>query len=444
MNKGTKNALIAGICITTFAALMMIVWPKLDAAHPVKASSSDADNQSNIDEFEAAIAGINIDDAQIDDLVRSYFPDAETITYTDESGNSVSVPFVELNWNTIGQGEITQNRVKSAMNKGLADQEISDAASFCYSKLTSTDIQTIRFAQMGETFAVSDVARLKEELCKELLANPPLLLSYVETVLPMKMGDSKTIGELSTPLSEFVGTYQAALAGNGRGANIWIICRTSDQAYGMTREYLKYALTYIELLNRCGLSTARLEVVNHYHLVGITEPSMTRLTISDYVENLPSLVFTFYLKDGTAAVKFGSNLLDKRPEVLKDPEPAPEVTTEASTTKSTATTAGGDSSTTTSKKKKTPPKETTPSVTTTVTTETTPEPETTPETETTTVPPTTVTGHKDPADDPANNGNANVGGGSNDTNSAGEEESTPAVTKSKSDSVIGFSACHKS
>jgi|GEM_PF-3500315 len=404
------------LAAATILSLFVITKNNIKSSAPsIQAGEEEATTETvtatseDIDLFEAAISSIQLDNDQAIELVKEFYPDATTIEYTD-NGETIAIPFVELSFNTIGS---SSDRVSSARKKGLSNQKISDAASFCYDSLSKKDVKKVRQAELGDKMSIKS-GKLKRELYRELLANPPLLKAYAEVVLPKHFGSSKTIGELSPTMKQFIDEYEKALV-DGTGNAHWLIHRKSDDSYAMNMSYLKYAATFITLLQDCETSVECLETVDSYHMDGINTPSMTTLVRANYSEDLPSLVFSYRLKNGKIAIKIGSNLLDKRPEILKDPTPEDQETV----TKQKETTPKPKTKTETEPKGKTQRDDTNPGGSN----------------EKDTNPTGSNSSKKDPQDDPTNNGNADTGGGSNDTDSAGEKEDDPTVKKSKSDDV---------
>ncbi len=222
----------------------------------------------------------------------------------------------------------------------------------------------------------------REQIYNEILRNPV----YGDMVARFFLEDELIAQHNGAWLQEFVDKMDAAYATEGKdpekdpiGPEYWLIYEEGhegDRAYIMTTdEYFQYAARLCLILEYFADDTVAAEQsIENYHLLPAEYP---RTEKADYQEKEMAYILVFKQKDGTILDRFGFNILDRRVERFQEETPPEDTTPPPDTSK--------------------PPEETTP-----------PPEETEPPT-----PPTTTKPVKDPADDPAQKGNADKGGGAN-------------------------------
>ena len=209
----------------------------------------------------------------------------------------------------------------------------------------------------------------REEIYEEILRNP----IYGDMVARFFLEDELITANNQEWLQDFVDQMDAAYAApddQAQGIECWIQYdpnHPSDSKYLMTTdEYYQYAVRLCLVLEYYldeGVSSPTAD--EHYCLPPDAEVTQARTEKADYTEDEEAFILVYKTKDGQVVDRIGFNLLDRRIERPKPAEPEPEPTDTPD--------------------KPTPPPDK----------------------------PTPTEPVKDPADDPAQQGNADVGGGAN-------------------------------
>lgn len=236
--------------------------------------------------------------------------------YQDAEGNYL----VQMNEESYQQTDLV--RPNKAIEAGLNKQPIDDALAFPY-QLTNEQVQKILKAKAGQKvdFSESEIEALKVEMFQYLLGSPTGLEAYIKLLNEQKIADKFYLNEYWSAGNEFLEKCKAARK-SGEGMNIWFVKMTSKDgktsAHYTTEEYHKYVVALFNLLwpRKAEVVVYTAKAGDHYHLINCDFNSMRQATPADYSETLASLIFPFYTKDGKIAFRLGSNIRDKRPEVL--------------------------------------------------------------------------------------------------------------------------------
>ncbi len=261
--------------------------------------------------------------------------------FQDENGNYLVAANIE-SWQ---QTDLVRpnKAIESGLNK--EGKPIDDALAFPYI-LTKDQVAKILKLKAGQKadFSEQEIETLKIELFQYLLGCPTGLEAYIRLLNEQKIADKFYLNEYWQAGNEFIEKCDKARE-SGEGMNIWFVKMVSKdgktEEHYTTEEYHKYVVALFNLLwpRKAEVAVYTAKANDHYHLINCDFNSMRKATPADYSETLASLIFPFYTKDGKIAFRFGSNIRDKRPEILNytvqkkvvkkksNPTPAPKVIT---------------------------------------------------------------------------------------------------------------------
>ena len=254
------------------------------------------------------------------DIVKEFFKEfsSKFKVYQDDEGNYLVAANIE-SWQ---QTDLVRpnKAIEAGLNK--AGQPIDDALAFPYT-LTGDQVAKILKLKAGQKadFSESEIETLKIEMFQYLLGCPTGLEAYIRLLNEQKIADKFYLNEYWHAGQEFLDKCDKARK-DGKGMNIWFTKMVSKdgktEMHFTTEEYHKYVIALFNLLwpRKAEVAVYTAKANDHYHLINCDFNSMRKATPADYSETLASLIFPFYTKDGKIAFRFGSNIRDKRPEIL--------------------------------------------------------------------------------------------------------------------------------
>ena len=254
------------------------------------------------------------------DVVKEFFREFSNKfkVYQDDEGNYLVAANIE-SWQ---QTDLVRpnKAIEAGLNK--AGQPIDDALAFPYT-LTGDQVAKILKLKAGQKadFSESEIETLKIEMFQYLLGCPTGLEAYIRLLNEQKIADKFYLNEYWHAGQEFLDKCDKARK-DGKGMNIWFTKMVSKdgktEMHFTTEEYHKYVIALFNLLwpRKAEVAVYTAKANDHYHLINCDFNSMRKATPADYSETLASLIFPFYTKDGKIAFRFGSNIRDKRPEIL--------------------------------------------------------------------------------------------------------------------------------
>ena len=332
--------------------------------------------------------------------------------YEQWPDKSYKIPF---SWHSMTENDF--NRQKSAVWDGLSKKEINDALDYIFDRLTEEDIQKLLKLTFGSTVDLSNQEQVKLELFQTWLENPVAFEAWLNFMQDLKVGESGTLAENCPGLRTYLSENRAARTGNGAGimirlrdeeGNTGMAIKDVDHLY-VNQSHIMAVCQLISFMEPLELGAGRYHVSRRYHLVGFDYNHLRVAT--ETKEDEPDLdywlTFSYYLKGGKRAFFIGANLADRSPGEIQN----------TSTVKKSSV-------------KKTSVTNKTTKVTQRVTKVTTgptpgggggPTPNPTPPDPKPT-PPDKKKETKNPSEDPAERGNAPIGGGKNDDSGPGEQK----------------------
>ena len=254
------------------------------------------------------------------DIVKDFFREfsSKFKVYQDDEGNYL----VAANLESWQQTDLVRpyKAIEAGLNK--EGQTIDEALAFPYT-LTGDQVVKILKLKAGQKadFSESEIEALKIEMFQYLLGCPTGLEAYIRLLNEQKIADKFYLNEYWHAGQEFLDKCDKARK-DGKGMNIWFTKMVSKdgktEMHFTTEEYHKYVIALFNLLwpRKAEVAVYTAKANNHYHLINCDFNSMRKATPADYSETLASLIFPFYTKDGKIAFRFGSNIRDKRPEIL--------------------------------------------------------------------------------------------------------------------------------
>ncbi len=260
----------------------------------------------------------DIDGIVIDDFIAE-FGDKFPELIQDEKGEWM----YPLNYESLSQkdSERPDAAIKAGLNK--EGKPIDDALAFPFD-LSYNEVQEILKLKVGKKadFGEARIEELKVQLFKYLLGSPIGLEAYFNLLNKQKIADQFTLEEYWKTGKDYLQKCEESRQGNeAKGINVWLreFKKDSETRYFTNAEHIKYCIALHHLLwpRKAEVAVYTAKANDHYHLVDLADfNSMRVATPADYKETLASLIFPFYTKDGRIAFRFGSNIRDKRPEIL--------------------------------------------------------------------------------------------------------------------------------
>lgn len=336
--------------------------------------------------------------------------------YEQWPDGTYKIPF---SWNSMTENDFA--RQKSAVWRKFSKREINDASDFIFENLEDEDISALLKLTFGQSIDLKSKEQLKLELFQTWLENPVLFEEWLAFLQDLKVGESGTLAENCPGLRNYLSENQAARQNGGPGLMIRLRDETGNTGMAITdvdnlyvnQSHIMAVCQLISFIEPLELGAGRYHVSRRYHLVGFDYNHLRVAT--ETKEDEPDLdywlTFSYYLKGGKRAFFIGANLADRSPgeitntSVGKKGQVVDNVTPVRIDKKYNiipGTKTGGGP---------TPDPNPNP-----------PGPNPKPKTE-----------HKSPSKDPANQGNAPIGGGKNDNPGPGTQK--PDLGNSKSPEV---------
>ncbi len=313
----------------------------------------------------------------------------------DEDGKLL-VPWSDAQM--INQDSARQNAAKEL---GLETQPINDALDFPNAELTEADVKAIKAANIGQVVTLeNDLEDYEVAIFKDWLSKPVVFEAFINLMLDQKIGSEYTLRDNWTGPTQFVEAYDQARE-DGVGVNYWLRCfedNEGNQYFYTNEEYIyDYVIPFISFVYECPFSCEVLSSQEHYHLIAGDNDILRKAELANYKENKTAFVWRFLLKDNTVGLMLGDNVRDGRPEILNYTVTKKTTSTSSSrTSRTTSTTTSTTSSSSSSSSSSTPSTPSNP------------------------VTPSNDIEVKHPNQGSASQGNAQVGGGTNDNSGSGE------------------------
>ncbi len=196
-----------------------------------------------------------------------------------------------------------------AVNEGLVVNGITDAPRkpFALTTEQKSKVLSLGLNQFADMSA-EEKENLELQLIRALMEDPILLEGYMRLFAEQQIGQEGKIGDHWLLWQQFC----------QQDLNSFTYTAEDGKYYTGSNNYHKYVVGFVSLLRAMDGEVARFTANEGDHLfLNVWEfGTDRRLQKADYKEDLPSYVFLFRLKNGKIALMFGSNLIDKRPEVL--------------------------------------------------------------------------------------------------------------------------------
>ena len=256
---------------------------------PVAKSSDEAKTEDEFSDFGKMIK-IDLSDELLKDLYEEYSREFDDISFPNRNEERTTAP-AEVGWHKKGEDR---------MYDAVADPfDVVETGKTLYSK--------------------DDIAEMKAELYEAIMRNP-----VMGDMIGQWLDDIDT-ENVNPWVDVFLGEYKSY------GPNNFVVKyeNKGDTVY-VTEEYRGYAKRILCFLDRCteqGVKT--IATSDFWYLNDAMEPKDVRTVRNEdkkYVDTYPALIFVAEVKDGSAKVRFGFNIYDKRLEIFEARVPRPKVT----------------------------------------------------------------------------------------------------------------------
>ena len=356
MNKTNRNLIIATIVMIALIITTVVGGYAAGIISPSKSGDISSEETSlfgstaNASETKSneTLSAEDMNEAQKEEIRKNIkeAPDLKTATLNvslnkraDELGlkklengqyaalmNFESMPY---DLNAANQPSNDMQRASWGKQAGFVTYEITEAFGTPYA-FTEAQANVIKCLQMNEYANFSDEEKRQFEIqaFKAFAANPNLFAATMRLMANQKIASDEKIGDHWLLWQQFKDDLGIDDEGNwtrkedGSLSNpdgVAIFCYDREgKTYTGNHNYFKYVMGYLTFMENWEVGVARFEAAPGNHLpLDIENESVYRIgKNTTEPEYLPSIVWIYRVKNGKIALIFGTNVVDKRPEVL--------------------------------------------------------------------------------------------------------------------------------
>ena len=213
-----------------------------------------------------------------------------------------------------------------------------------FSDALSTPFSVTHGTKDGEKYSEDEVAIMITEDNQEVLTNYVYTQSWIKIFSNITLSDGTTLPQINPWLNEAQLEYDRFMKDGTGGQNY--LREEGGKLYINDRQ-LKLGVATLWLRDRLINQGVQLVTTNHHYPLSLANSNSAKLTTfteADYEFTRDALVLAYVNKAGTEVFKFGINVHDKRPELIKvkitekkqkESKPKPKETTAPETQKQT-------------------------------------------------------------------------------------------------------------
>ena len=213
-----------------------------------------------------------------------------------------------------------------------------------FSDALSTPFTVTHGTKDGEKYSDEELSVMSKEFRQEVLTNPVCTHAVLTVLTGITVSDGTSIVQINTWMPDRLNEYSQFME-QGEG-NQGYLREENGKLYANDRQ-IKVGVATLWLLDRFVNQKVQLVTTNHHYPLSLKHSDSAKLTTferADYEFTRDALVFAYVNKAGTEVFKFGINVHDKRPELIKvkitekkqkESKPKPKETTAPETQKQT-------------------------------------------------------------------------------------------------------------
>lgn len=202
-------------------------------------------------------------------------------------------------------------------NNSMPDKAAERVAGAGFSDALSTPFSVTHGTKDGEKYSDEELSVMSKEFRQEVLTNPPVTHAVLTALTSMTTSDGTTITQVNPWMTERLTEYSESMK-NGTGNQDYLM-EQDGVLYANDRQ-IKVGVATLWLLDRFVNQGVQLVTTNHHYPLSLTNTNSAKLTTfakADYEFTRDALVLAYVNKAGTEVFKFGINVHDKRPELIK-------------------------------------------------------------------------------------------------------------------------------
>mgnify|MGYP000995511161 FL=1 len=186
-----------------------------------------------------------------------------------------------------------------------------------FSDALSTPFSVTHGTKDGEKYSEDEVAIMITEDNQEVLTNYVYTQSWIKIFSNITLSDGTTLPQINPWLNEAQLEYDRFMKDGTGGQNY--LREEGGKLYINDRQ-LKLGVATLWLRDRLINQGVQLVTTNHHYPLSLANSNSAKLTTfteADYEFTRDALVLAYVNKAGTEVFKFGINVHDKRPELIK-------------------------------------------------------------------------------------------------------------------------------
>ena len=202
-------------------------------------------------------------------------------------------------------------------NNSMPDKAAERVAGAGFSDALSTPFSVTHGTKDGEKYSEEELAVMAKEYRQEVLTNPPVTHAVLTVLTGMTVSDGTSIVQFNSWMPDRLNEYSQFMK-EGIGNQAYLR-EENGKLYANDRQ-IKVGVATLWLLDRFVNQKVQLVTTNHHYPLSLEHSDSAKLTTferADYEFTRDALVLAYVNKAGTEVFKFGINVHDKRPELIK-------------------------------------------------------------------------------------------------------------------------------
>ena len=186
-----------------------------------------------------------------------------------------------------------------------------------FSDALSTPFSVTHGTKDGEKYSDEELSVMSKEFRQEVLTNPVCTHAVLTVLTGMTVSDGTSIVQFNSWMPDRLNEYSQFMK-EGIGNQAYLR-EENGKLYANDRQ-IKVGVATLWLLDRFVNQKVQLVTTNHHYPLSLEHSDSAKLTTferADYEFTRDALVLAYVNKAGTEVFKFGINVHDKRPELIK-------------------------------------------------------------------------------------------------------------------------------
>ena len=202
-------------------------------------------------------------------------------------------------------------------NNSMPDKAAERVAGAGFSDALSTPFTVTHGTKDGEKYSDEELSVMSKEFRQEVLTNPVCTHAVLTMLTVMTVSDGTSIVQFNSWMPDRLNEYSQFMK-EGIGNQAYLR-EENGKLYANDRQ-IKVGVATLWLLDRFVNQKVQLVTTNHHYPLSLEHSDSAKLTTferADYEFTRDALVLAYVNKAGTEVFKFGINVHDKRPELIK-------------------------------------------------------------------------------------------------------------------------------